>query len=104
MSRFRRSPRKLYLNGAQTTPPLPVFPSFARSWNASSNSDQPLATYYPEPAKSILVVKEANKAAATEYFADLGFTVVTGHRYLGGFLGANEDLQAWLKDKAVGRK
>jgi hypothetical protein len=60
----------------------------------------PAFGYYPEPLKSILVVKEVNKAAATEYFADLGFTVVTGHRYLGGFLGANEDLQAWLKDKA----
>jgi hypothetical protein len=56
--------------------------------------------YYPEPLKSILVVKQANKATATEYFADLGFTaVVTGHRYFGGFLGANEDLQAWLRDK-----
>jgi hypothetical protein len=60
----------------------------------------PAFGYYPEPSKSILVVKEANKAATTEYFADLGFTVVTGHRYLGVFLGANEDLQAWLKDKA----
>jgi hypothetical protein len=60
----------------------------------------PAFGYYPEPLKSILVIKEANKAAATEYFADLGFTVVSGHRYLGGFLGANEDLQAWLKDKA----
>jgi hypothetical protein len=30
----------------------------------------------------------------------IGFTVLTGYHYLCGFLGANEDLQAWLKDKA----
>jgi hypothetical protein len=43
---------------------------------------------------------EENKAAATEYFADLGFKIVTGYRYLGGYLGSDQDLNAWLQDKA----
>ena len=43
--------------------------------------------YYPEPTKSILVVTLGNVAWAKEHFRGLGIRVVTGHRYLGGFLG-----------------
>jgi hypothetical protein len=59
----------------------------------------PAFGYYPEPSKSILVVTEESKAAATEYFADLGFKIVTGYRYLGGYLGSDQYLNAWLQDK-----
>jgi hypothetical protein len=43
--------------------------------------------YFPEPSKSILVATPKNKAAAESAFADKGFIIVTGHRYLGGFIG-----------------
>ena len=43
--------------------------------------------YFPEPTKSILVVAESNVPRAKEYFRGMGIKVVTGHRYLGGFMG-----------------
>ena len=43
--------------------------------------------YYPEPTKSILVVTMGNVARAEEHFSGLVIRVVTGHRYLGGFIG-----------------
>ena len=46
--------------------------------------------YYPEPTKSILVVAERNVPRAKEYFRGMGIQVVTGSRYLGGFMGERE--------------
>ena len=43
--------------------------------------------YYPEPTKSILFVSPGNVARVEEHFWGLGITVVTGHQYLGGFIG-----------------
>jgi hypothetical protein len=47
--------------------------------------------YFPEPSKSILAVREHSKEAAEVYFADLGFTITTGARYLGRFVGETVD-------------
>ena len=47
----------------------------------------PVRGYYPEPTKSILVVAPGNVAQAEEHLRGIGIRVVTGHRYLGGFLG-----------------
>jgi hypothetical protein len=49
----------------------------------------PAYGYYPEASKNILVISEANKAAAEAYFCDIKFKVVTGSRYLGGFIGSD---------------
>ena len=46
--------------------------------------------YFPEPTKSILVVVEQNVPRAKEYFRGMGIQVVTGSRYLGGFVGERE--------------
>jgi hypothetical protein len=51
--------------------------------------------YFPEPTKSILITSPANKFEAELHFADLGFKVRTGHRYLGGFVGDEEIKQEW---------
>jgi hypothetical protein len=59
-------------------------------------TEGPKFGYYPEPSKSIIVVKEHNRRAAEIYFADLGFTVVTGYRYLGGFIGEAHEQQDWI--------
>jgi hypothetical protein len=40
-----------------------------------------------------------NKVAAKIAFKDLGFTVITGARYLGGFLGDPADQLAWIQEK-----
>ena len=55
--------------------------------------------YYPEPTKSILVVAERNVPRAKEYFRGMGIQVVTGSRYLGGFVGEREAEASWIKEK-----
>ena len=58
--------------------------------------------YYPEPTKSILVVAPGNVAWYEEHFRGLGIRVVTGHRYLGGFLGDAAAEREWLEEKVQG--
>jgi hypothetical protein len=53
----------------------------------------------PESSKSILIVAEHNFKSAKVAFADLGFTVKTGERYLGGFIGDKLALKSWLEEK-----
>ena len=62
----------------------------------------PARGYYPEPTKSILVVAPGNVARAKEHFSGLGIRVVTGHRYLGGFLGDVSAEREWLGKKVEG--
>ena len=50
----------------------------------------PARGYFPEPTKSILVVSEKNVPRAKEYFRGMGIQVVTGSRYLGGYIGERE--------------
>jgi len=57
--------------------------------------------YFPEPSKSILIVKEHNKERAEVCFADFGFKVVTGSRYLGGFIGDKAEQREWVEEKAT---
>ena len=42
--------------------------------------------YYSEPTKSILVVAPGNVARVEDFFWGMGIQVVTGHRYIGGFI------------------
>ncbi len=55
--------------------------------------------YFPEPSKSILIVQEHNKEKAEAYFNDFGFEVVTGGRYLGGFIGKKAAQRKWVEGK-----
>jgi hypothetical protein len=59
----------------------------------------PARGYFPEPSKSILIVSEHNRKAAEIEFKDLGFTVVSGWRYLGGFLGEETEQKLWVEKK-----
>ena len=56
----------------------------------------PARGYYLEPTKIILVVAPGNVARAEEFFWGLGIKVVTGHRYLGGYIGDKEAEKRWL--------
>ena len=58
--------------------------------------------YYPEPTKRILVVAPQNVARAEEFFWGMGIKVVTGHRYLGGFIGDSEVEKRWMAGKVTG--
>ena len=55
--------------------------------------------YYPEPEKTILVVDSKDKTVADRLFVELGVTVVTGHRFLGGFIGDQEGNDEYVKQK-----
>ena len=43
--------------------------------------------YFPEPAKSFVVVDGHFCLEAESLFQRLGVCIVSGHRYLGGFIG-----------------
>ena len=62
----------------------------------------PARGYFPEPTKSILVVSEQNVPRSKEYFRRMGVQVVTGSRYLGGYVGERETEGQWLQEKVVG--
>ena len=62
----------------------------------------PAQGYYPELTKSILVVTPGNVARDEDHFRGMGIRVVTGHRYLGGFLGDGSSEKEWLGTKVEG--
>ena len=62
----------------------------------------PARGYYQEPTKSILVVAPGNVAWAEEHFRGMGIRVVTGHRYLGGYIRDREAEGSWLAEKSKG--
>ena len=59
----------------------------------------PARDYYPEPTKSIFVVAPGNVARDEEHFWGIGIQVVTGHRYLGGYIGDADAERGWLREK-----
>ena len=58
--------------------------------------------YYPELTKSILVRVLRNVAREEEFFLGMGIQVVTGHRYIRGFIGDREVEKRWLANKITG--
>lgn len=42
--------------------------------------------YHPEPSKTVLVVDPSAVQQASELFADVGFRIVSGRQFLGGFI------------------
>ena len=58
--------------------------------------------YYPEPTKSILVVAPGNVVWAEEFFRGMEIKVLTGHHYLGGYIGDREAEGRWLADEITG--
>ena len=48
------------------------------------------------------MVSEQNVPRAKEYFHGMGVQVVTGSRYLGGFIGEQETEEQWIKAKVEG--
>jgi hypothetical protein len=51
-------------------------------------------------AKASLYSAGHNKEAAEIYFADLGFMIVIGARYLGGFISKDLDQTIWIAKQA----
>jgi hypothetical protein len=57
--------------------------------------------YFLELTKSIIIVHEHNLKVVRTAFADLKFKVNTGNQYLGGFIGEEDALRSWLKEKTT---
>ena len=61
----------------------------------------PAFGYFPEPTKSILIVRAHNRPEARSCFKDLRFQVETGSRYLGGYIGSKADRELWVQEKVT---
>jgi hypothetical protein len=73
--------------------------SFDSSWRHLTKLHEigPNYRYFPELSKSVLIVPQHNlEAAKSTFFVE----AITGHRYLGGFLGEKDALKAWIRGKA----
>ena len=57
--------------------------------------------YFLEPTKSILVMTLRNVTRVKEFFHRMDIKVVTGHRYLGGFIGESKGEKRWLAGKVT---
>ena len=58
--------------------------------------------YFPEPTKSILVMSPRNFPLAEAFFQGYVLHVVTGSRYLGGFVGTEAAHDQWLEEGMEG--
>ena len=59
----------------------------------------PKIGYHPEPSKSVLMVSPANIDRARHVFKDIpDLKIVSGHRYLGGFIGTADTQSAWVNE------
>ena len=58
--------------------------------------------YFPEPSKSVLVVKEGKEERAREVFAEYpDLEIVSHHRFLGGCVGASAGVEAYVRKKVA---
>ena len=60
--------------------------------------------YFPEPSKSVLIVRSPNLLAVQVFFNEQhcrGFLITTGHRYLGGFIGELNKRDEWLSSRLL---
>ena len=61
--------------------------SSVRRWFDKLLIGGPAYGYFPEPSKTVLVVGSSDLERASGLFHDIGISVVTGSRFLGGFVG-----------------
>jgi hypothetical protein len=52
--------------------------------------------YFPEPAKSIVIVRPDEQAAARQHLQEYHFQYHDGYRYVGGYIGTKESREEWL--------
>ena len=57
--------------------------------------------YYPEPKKTILIVDPTFKDEANVIFQPFGISVVSGHRFLGRFIGDSDSTRQFVQSKVT---
>ncbi|KAF6209915.1 hypothetical protein GE061_015669 [Apolygus lucorum] len=70
-----------------------------KSWWDKLNQVGPGYGYFPQGRKTSLVVHPAEVEEAQGVFCGTGITVVTGHRFLGGYVGQPEGKQQFVEAK-----
>ena len=70
-------------------------PSLHASFSQLSSSSR----YFPQPAKTALVVGPSYVNQATSLFSDLGIRVVSGSRFLGSFVGERSMADTYVAQK-----
>ena len=73
--------------------------SSVRQWFEKLLSDGPAFGYFPVPSKTVFVVQPSDLQKANELFCDLGVKVVTGSKFLGGFVGDKSLAAGFVSDK-----
>ena len=69
------------------------------AWFSQLLSRGPDFGYFPQPAKTVLVVGPSFVNQATSMFSDLGIKVVSGSRFLGGFVGEHSMASDYVTQK-----
>uniref|UniRef100_A0A146KS76 Uncharacterized protein n=1 Tax=Lygus hesperus TaxID=30085 RepID=A0A146KS76_LYGHE len=72
-----------------------------REWLSRLQEEGPKWGYYPEPAKSYLIVKPGLEERAAEVFQDLNIQIVQSHRYLGGTIGPLSAQEEFVSGKVA---
>ncbi|CEM10194.1 unnamed protein product, partial [Vitrella brassicaformis CCMP3155] len=70
-----------------------------REWWDELQRRGPLRDYHPNGKKSKLVVRAGCKERAREVFGDTDVEIVSGARYMGGFVGTAEGKRAYAAEK-----
>jgi hypothetical protein len=73
--------------------------SAIKEWLKSLMHQGPNYGYYPEPTKSFLVVAPQFEEKAKILFSDIGVQIVTGQRFLGGYIGCDTGKALYMEKK-----
>ena len=73
-----------------------------KEWLAALMEEGPKFGYYAEPDKSYLVVHPDYIEPTQEIFKDFKINLVTGRKFLGGFIGSADDVAEWFEQKVEG--
>ena len=84
-----------YADDSACAAPLPRL----LEWSEKLSSLGPEFGYYPEPKKSFLIVDANNEAEANALFGKQGIQIVSGHRFLGGFIWARQSEKQYVRQK-----
>ena len=75
---------------------------FLKEWLDILIQESRIFGYFPEQNKSYIVVNPDFIDEATTIFGEMGIQIVTGRKFLGGFIGGSEDVIAWMEEKVKG--
>ena len=70
-----------------------------KQWLQQRVDEGPKYGYYPEPKKTFLIVHPDHVEEAKRCFEQSGLKIVTGKRYLGGFIGDETTMKEFVHEK-----